>query len=152
MTRKKLWESNVLVGAATVHDGQFLLLRRSGTETFLPDLWGIPAGKTHWGEDPSAACIRELHEETGLQGQIADLVGYSTFMSKRGDVELSNVQLNFLVHVQHNDVKLDPASHSEFRWIPLDDRDNDLLDPFTKDIMISALQYYEISAGRVAHG
>ncbi len=34
---------NVLAGAATVHDGVFLLLKRSQLESFLPDTWGIPA-------------------------------------------------------------------------------------------------------------
>ena len=152
MTRKKLCESNVLVGAATVHDGRFLLLRRSDRESFLPDIWGIPAGQVRWGEDPRLACSRELLEETGLKGQVISLVGYSTFMSKRDGVELSNVQLNFLVHVEDDSVRLDPASHSDSRWIPLHDEGNVLLDPFTRAIMVSALQYHGIVAGGAAHG
>jgi 8-oxo-dGTP pyrophosphatase MutT (NUDIX family) len=152
MTREKQWEFNVLAGAATVHDGLFLLLRRSGRESFLRNAWGIPAGTVHQDEDPREACQRELLEETGLAGNVVDLVSYSTFASKRRAIELSNLQLNFLVRVDDCEVKLNPASHSEFRWISLDAEDNDLVDSFTRSIMISARQYYkEAASRRVAH-
>jgi hypothetical protein len=52
--KKRQWESNVLAGAATVYDGSFLLLKRSGRESFLPDVWGIPAGQVQQREDPTA--------------------------------------------------------------------------------------------------
>lgn len=142
MTKIRHWESNILAGAATVHDGQFLLLRRSGRESFLPNAWGIPAGQVEQREDPSNACIRELLEETGLHGTVADLIGYSTFVSERGDIELNNLQLNFLVHVDDWDVTLNRASHSDFRWVSLDDIDSEFLDSFTKGIMILARQHY----------
>lgn len=152
MIRKNQWESNILAGAATIHDGLFLLLKRSGRESFLPDIWGIPAGQLQQGEDPTAACVRELLEETGLRGKVVDLVGYSTFASKRNGIELSNVQLNFLVHVDDWDVKLNRASHSEARWISLEDTDNQFLDPFTKDIMMSArLHCKEAGIPRLVH-
>lgn len=133
--------SNVLAGAATVHEGLFLLLRRSRRESFLPNVWGIPAGQVKHDEDPSEACRRELLEETGLHGEVVGLIGYSTFASTRGGVELSNLQLNFLVNVPDCHVLLNQASHSEFRWISLDDTDSELLDEFTKEIMMSARQW-----------
>ena len=139
MKRTFKCESSILAGAATVHSGgQFLLLRRSRRESFLPDVWGIPAGRVNPGEDPRAACARELTEETGLHGRAGQLIGYSTFQSRRNGVELSNVQLNFLVIVDDLDVRLDQASHSDYRWISLDDLDNDLVDPFTREVMTAA--------------
>lgn len=60
----------------------------------------------HHAEDPGDACLRELHEETGLHGEIIELIGYSMFRSKRAGTDLSNVQLNFLVHVDDDNVKL----------------------------------------------
>jgi 8-oxo-dGTP diphosphatase len=144
----KQWQSNVLAGAATVHDGLFLLLKRSKRESFLPDVWGIPAGQVQQAEDPGKACGRELLEETGIRGEVIQLIGYSTFQSRRGGVELSNVQLNFLVLADDDEVRIDEASHSAYRWIPLDDTDSDLLDPFTKEVMLSARRYYKELATR----
>jgi 8-oxo-dGTP diphosphatase len=152
MIRKMRWASNVLVGAATVHDDSFLILKRSERESFLPNVWGIPAGQVHRDEDPSSACLRELLEETGLNGQIMELIGYSTFVSKRGSVNLSNIQLNFLVHVEDRHVILNDVSHSESRWISLDDTENELIDSFTRKVMISARQRYkEMNPHRFTH-
>jgi ADP-ribose pyrophosphatase YjhB (NUDIX family) len=137
----KSYEFNVLAGAATISSGLFLLLRRSTREGFLPNAWGIPAGQVNHNEDPADACLRELREETGLEGEIIELVGYSTFASKQGAHQLSNLQLNFLVNVTGLDVTLDSNSHSSFQWIPVDDADNELLDPFTRQIMASARTY-----------
>lgn len=146
-------EFNVLAGAATVHDGSFLLLKRSSREAFLPDVWGIPAGQVRHDEDPEAACLRELREETGLCGKVADLLGYSTFASRRNDVQLSNLQLNFLVYVSVSEVRLDRTSHSDFKWIPLDDLHNECIDDFTNEVMSSARDYCkEAGARELAHG
>jgi 8-oxo-dGTP diphosphatase len=137
------WKFNVLSGAATVHQGAFLLLRRSVRESFLPDVWGIPAGQVHRDEDPRVACVRELREETGLDGQVVDQMGYSRFTSRRGAIELNNIQLNFLVVVPAEDVQLNPSSHSAFTWISLDDIYSGFLDDFTRTIMTSARQLWK---------
>lgn len=143
MSRSTQWKFNVLAGAATVReDGRFLLLKRSRRETFLPDVWGIPAGQVQRDEDPEEACLRELREETGLKGTIVDLMGYSRFTSERDSAELNNLQLNFLVEVDEEDVRLD-SSHSAFKWITLDDLYLGIVDDFTRQIMTSARQCYK---------
>lgn len=141
MTQETRWAFNILAGAATVHNGSFLLLRRSGKESFLPDAWGIPAGQLLPAEDPSEACLRELREETGLHGEVIELIGYSTFVSRRAGTDLSNLQLNFLVNVDDRVVKLNHDSHSEARWISLDDTNSGLVDSFTREIISSARQH-----------
>lgn len=146
MTQETRWAFNILAGAATVHNGSFLLLRRSGKESFLPDAWGIPAGQMLPEEDPSEACLRELREETGLHGKVVELIGYSTFLSKRADTDLSNVQLNFLVRVDDRTVKLNYDSHSDACWISLDDTNSTLVDGFTREIMSAARQHLEENA------
>jgi 8-oxo-dGTP pyrophosphatase MutT (NUDIX family) len=143
MTHETPRAFNVLVGAATVHDGSFLLLRRSARESFLPDAWGIPAGQMLYAEDPTDACLRELHEETGLHGEIIELIGYSMFRSRRAGTALSNVQLNFLVHVDDDKVKLNYNSHSECCWISLEDTESELVDAFTRDIMSSVREHFK---------
>jgi 8-oxo-dGTP diphosphatase len=132
---------NVLVGAVTVIDNRFLLIRRSDTEKFLPGIWGIPAGEANYGETPEDAVLRELREETGLRGKVAALVGYSMFESDRHRAHLYNIQLNFLVHGEKFEVELNPASHSAAEWVHIDDLDNKLLDNFTRATLEPALAY-----------
>jgi ADP-ribose pyrophosphatase YjhB (NUDIX family) len=37
--------------------------------------WTLPGGGVEFGEDPGAAALRELEEETGLTGRIVELLG-----------------------------------------------------------------------------
>lgn len=140
---------NVLAGAAAVHRGMFLLLKRSQRESFLPSAWGIPAGQAHFGEDVKDASLRELTEETGLHGEAVGLAGYSMFQSRRDSVQLSNLQINFIVETSHSTVTLNPASHSAFQWISMDDSQNDLLDDFTSAILLSVRMYYKEPPSRL---
>ncbi len=54
-------------------DGEVLLVRR-GVEPGLGQ-WGLPSGFMEIDETSEEACLRELHEETGLSGRIVKLMG-----------------------------------------------------------------------------
>ncbi|GCE17385.1 NUDIX hydrolase [Dictyobacter kobayashii] len=59
--------------SAIIYDAthqKILLTRRSDNGR-----WCIPGGRMEVGESVSEACIREIHEETGLQVKIKRLVG-----------------------------------------------------------------------------
>lgn len=123
---------NMLVGTIPILDGKVLLLQRSFTEKFMPGAWGLPCGKIEHGEDLETAAIRELHEESGLSGTVERLVGYSTFLSQKGDVDLHNVQINFLMSVPSDvEVVLDHSSEA-YQWMSLDDVATSDLDEFTR--------------------
>jgi 8-oxo-dGTP diphosphatase len=55
-------------------DGRILLCRL-GTGEPEPGAWTLPGGGVDFGEHPDAAVIRELREESGLTGEIAELEG-----------------------------------------------------------------------------
>ena len=55
-------------------EGRILLCRLSIDELEHAK-WTLPGGGLDFGEDPQAAAIRELEEETGLHGTVAALLG-----------------------------------------------------------------------------
>lgn len=54
-------------------DGKILLIKR-GIEP-LKGIWILPSGFMELGETPEEACLRELKEETNMEGVIKELIG-----------------------------------------------------------------------------
>ncbi len=59
--------------ALVVRDGSVLLTRFSA-RGFHTGQWGLPGGGVEHGEHPADAVVRELAEETGLEGEVGDVV------------------------------------------------------------------------------
>lgn len=113
-----------LAATIVVHNDSVLVVRRSKKERFLPCVWTIPGGKIQIGESSVAAALRELCEETGIEGEMVRFVGYVTFTSTLADRELNNVQFNYLVRpvgcsAGVPEVTL-PEKDQAFTWIPTD--------------------------------
>lgn len=54
--------------AVVERDGRILFLRRDRDP--MRGLWELPGGKIEPGESPAACALRELFEETGLEGRV----------------------------------------------------------------------------------
>ena len=52
--------------------GNAVLVARRADGAHLPGAWEFPGGKVEDGEEPLAAALRELREETGLQAEGAE--------------------------------------------------------------------------------
>ncbi len=68
-----LWNNPVPVVGAIVELGDEILLARK--QEWPAGRWGLIAGFAEAGETMEEAVRREVAEETGLQGQVLDLVG-----------------------------------------------------------------------------
>lgn len=82
-------------------------------------LWGIPGGRFEKGETAHQTIIREIKEETGI-----DLSGKS--LQYFGKVYYRVPEIDFIYHMFAHalekipkDIAVDPAEHSEYRWITL---------------------------------
>lgn len=63
------------VGAVVVHDGQLLLVRRGRPPA--AGLWSVPGGRVEPGETLADAVVREVREETGLDVEPRELLGWA---------------------------------------------------------------------------
>lgn len=105
----------VCVGAVVVDDGRLLLIRRGRGPG--AGLWSVPGGRVEPGETVGEAVVRELAEETGLEGLCGPLLGWVERISDEHHL----VILDFVVDV------LDPAEPvpgddaAEAAWVPLEE-------------------------------
>ena len=74
------WDNPTPTVAAIVELGEnVVLVRQKG----WPEKWiGLVSGFLERGETPEQGILRELHEELGLEGQIASFVGYYAFFEQ----------------------------------------------------------------------
>jgi 8-oxo-dGTP diphosphatase len=61
-------------GGVVRDDRQRLLLIRRGQAPSAGS-WSVPGGRCLPGESAAAACVREVHEETGLQVEVVHFAG-----------------------------------------------------------------------------
>ncbi len=126
-----------LAAAIVMHRDHVLIVRRSMTEKFLPGVWSLPCGKVGAGENPTDAVLRELREETGLDGTVIRFAGTSLpFESNFRGTAVRNLQRNYVVQLRGPaaraqawpEVKLPDKETQDFRWVPVGEIDKAGLD------------------------
>jgi mutator protein MutT len=103
----------VCVGAVAVEDGRLLLVRRA--RGVAAGEWSVPGGRVEPGETVGEAVVRELAEETGLEGLCGRLLGW---VERIGD-DHHFVILDFVVEILD---PVDPVAGddaAEAAWVPL---------------------------------
>ena len=126
-----------LAAAVVVDRDRVLVVRRSSAERFLPNVWGVPAGKLDSGETGPEAALRELREETGLAGSVVRYLGHSTFSSVWRGKQAENIQFNFLVEPVGSELKIKlPKEDQAVAWLSRDDVEQfDGLDAYNRDVI-----------------
>ena len=105
----------VCVGAIAQSEEQLLLIRRGRGPA--AGVWSVPGGRVEAGETLAEAVIRELAEETSLEGVCDQLVGWV----ERMDADHHYVILDFAVTILEPDDPRPGDDAVEAEWVPLDE-------------------------------
>lgn len=105
----------VCVGAVAIDDGRLLLIRRAQP----PGLgrWSVPGGRVEPGETIQEAVVRELLEETGVEGVCMGLIGVAESI----DDDHHHVILDYAVEVLAPAPPSAASDASEAKWVALSD-------------------------------
>lgn len=81
---------------ALIVEGEQILLTQLVRRISPEGRWTLPGGGVEFGEDPREAVVREIHEETGLVGEVPEQawVTAKTYPTREGST-LHTVQLIF---------------------------------------------------------
>ena len=105
----------VAVGAIVVDRERLLMVRRGHGPA--AGLWSVPGGRVEPGEMLVEAVVRELAEETGLEGVADHFVGWV----ERIDEGYHYVILDFMVTVLEPDEPVAGEDAAEAAWVPLEE-------------------------------
>jgi putative (di)nucleoside polyphosphate hydrolase len=121
------------------------------------DAWQMPQGGVDKGEDPRAAALRELEEETGVTPDLVTVEAESTqwlpyelphdLVPKlwKGQYR-GQKQKWFLLRFHGTDDQVNIATtHAEFskwRWLPIADLVDNIV-PFKRDVYIAVLEEFK---------
>jgi 8-oxo-dGTP diphosphatase len=94
-------------------DDRILLLKRNVQRRTSSNKWQTPSGFINEGESAEEAVLREVKEETSLDGTIKR--NGSSF--EVVDEWARWIIVPFLISVKSDQVVIDTKEHSEFRWV-----------------------------------
>jgi ADP-ribose pyrophosphatase YjhB (NUDIX family) len=112
------------VGAVIVCEGRILLEKRKN----LPSKgkWTIPGGLVDLGENIEDAVIREVKEETCLDGENPRLIDVvdNVDLDEKGKVKYHFVIVDYLVDVKCGSAFRAASDAEDLRWVPFDEVEN----------------------------
>ncbi len=120
---------------------------RPRREDHLPQVWALPKGHIDGSETGAQAAVREVHEETGIEGRVEAKLGdvryfyMQTWGEGRGERIFKIVSFFLLRPVRGRLGEIAPEMEievAEVRWLPLDDAPQLLAYKGERDMTVKA--------------
>jgi ADP-ribose pyrophosphatase YjhB (NUDIX family) len=101
-----------------VDDDDRLLLCRLTDLTNRPGWWTLPGGGVEFGEHPEAAALRELAEETGLEGRLGELLCVDSVagpvrLDEGAEVELHRIRFVYRADITGGELRHEVGGTSD---------------------------------------
>ena len=132
-------------------DAARLLLVRIAPGYQAVGQWTLPGGGLNFGEEPAAAVVRELEEETGLRGEIEGLAFVHSYsrgaLPSVGDRPFHAIQIVYSVRIAGGELRHEVDESTDMAaWVSLDE----LHDLSLVDLVERALSHIETDAVALA--
>ena len=96
------------------HEGKILILRRSSKVRYYHGKWNGVSGYIEEGENPDQTAVKEVQEETGLEGKIL-AIGEVVEIPDEA-IGIKWMTHPYLFEVDTEEIKMD-WEHTEFKWV-----------------------------------
>lgn len=112
-------------GGVILEDGTVLLIQVKNLKGDV--VWTFPKGHLEPGENPEAAALREVAEETGWDCEITSPLYKAVYSFMRGDMLVDKEVQWFLVRrVGGDGLPRTPDEVLDMKWLPLAEAENEL--------------------------
>ena len=108
-------------GGVVVRDGACVVIVPTRRAADGSKVLALPKGHPEAEESPSAAAIREVREEAGVDADLVGMLGDVRYFYMRGGRRIAKLVTFFLLAYRDGDVDRHDAEVEEARWMALEE-------------------------------
>lgn len=139
---KREFSAGGIVFKETDNGLEYLLIKNMAMRDPNKSYWGFPKGHLDEGESSKNAAIREVKEEVGLEVEIIDKVGQSSYMFQASGEKILKIVTMFLMQASSKKISIQAAEIQEANWVDSEKVLELLSFPNDKKLFQKALEMY----------
>ena len=103
-------------GGIVIKSGKVLLIKNAALRDPKKAYWGFPKGHIDKGEKSTAAALREIKEETGIEAEIVKKLGDSQYVFTRSGEKVFKQVVYYLLRYKSGDMQPQELEVLEVKW------------------------------------
>ncbi len=105
--------------------------------------WSLPKGHIEAGETAEQAAVREIREETGIEGRILDELGAIDFWFMASRARIHKTVHHYLLAATGGALSNADVEVEEARWFTLDDAAEQVAYPDERELLLAAMTWLD---------